>query len=373
MHDVVIVGAGPAGAVAATILGRAGVRVQVLDRARFPRDKLCGDSVNPGAVAVLRRLGLDTTLASGLAIDGMRVSSERVQVEASYEGPAGCSILRRDLDDALMRAAGAAGAQIEEGALVQEPVVDGQTRVTGVRVRGRSGSPTIGGRLVIAADGRHSRVARALGISRSADRPQRWAVGAYFQGVTGLTARGEMHVRAGHYIGVAPVPGGRANACVVTADRRALRDASSLLPRVLRRDPRLAPRFASAVQVTPAVCLGPLAVEADAAGMEGLLLAGDAAGFVDPMTGDGLRFAFEGGALAASEALHALEHGIEGAHVRLARARREAFARKWRFNRVLRALVSSPGAVSAASLGAALMPGLLRHLVRYAGDLQVAA
>ena len=58
MHDVVIAGAGPAGAIAATVLARAGARVLVLDRARFPRDKLCGDTLNPGALAILARLGL---------------------------------------------------------------------------------------------------------------------------------------------------------------------------------------------------------------------------------------------------------------------------------------------------------------------------
>ncbi len=69
---------------------------------------------------------------------------------------------------------------------------------------------------MIAADGRYSRVARALGLSRSARRPRRWAIGGYFQDVAGTTSFGEMHVRAGRYIGVAPLPGGLTNACVVT-------------------------------------------------------------------------------------------------------------------------------------------------------------
>ena len=74
MHDVVIAGAGPAGAIAATVLARAGVRVLVLDRARFPRDKLCGDTLNPGALAILARLGLSTVAAGGLPLDGMIVT-----------------------------------------------------------------------------------------------------------------------------------------------------------------------------------------------------------------------------------------------------------------------------------------------------------
>ena len=75
MIDVLIVGAGPAGAVAATVLARAGARVRIVDRARFPRDKLCGDTVNPGTIALLRGLGMgDRVEARGLPIEGMLIT-----------------------------------------------------------------------------------------------------------------------------------------------------------------------------------------------------------------------------------------------------------------------------------------------------------
>ena len=159
-----------------------------------------------------------------------------------------------------------------------------------------------------------------------------------------------MHLRRDRYIGIAPLPGGVTNACVVTADRAALRDPARLLRDTLRSDPRLAARFAGARLISQPVCLGPLAVEATASGAPGLLLAGDAAGFIDPMTGDGLRFALRGGELAAHAALAALEHGRADAHVELAHMRRREFATKWRFNRALRALAGSPLAMRAASV-----------------------
>jgi menaquinone-9 beta-reductase len=99
-----------------------------------------------------------------------------------------------------------------------------------------------------------------------------------------------------------------------------------------------------------------------------MLLAGDAAGFVDPMTGDGLRFAFKGAELAARIALQVLEHG--GADpAALHRARAHEFASKWRFNRALRSLVGSPAAMRAAAVGARFAPSLLERTIRYAGDI----
>ena len=376
MFDVLIAGAGPAGAVAATLLARSGARVLVLDRARFPRDKLCGDTLNPGALAVLARLGLDAAAAGGLRLDGMMVTgADGVRVVGRYGSLSGRALVRRTFDAALVSAAAAAGARVEEGVLVDGAVTDSSASVpsiAGLVIKGKDGRPLrIAAPIVIAADGRYSRVARALGLSRAAPRPRRWAIGGYFQDVAGTTSLGEMHVRRGHYVGVAPLPGGLTNACVVTPDpsERPMKD---LLLSALRSDGQLRDRFAAARIVGEPICLGPLAVDCDVAGMPGLLLAGDAGGFVDPMTGDGLRFALRGGELAALEALRALEHGAAHAHLRLLAARRREFAHKWRFNRGLRAMVAYPGALRAAGYGATVAPALLQRIIRYAGDLHAA-
>src|SRR5438132_8525694 len=86
MYDVVVAGAGPAGAVAATVLARAGARVALVDRATFPRHKLCGDTLNPGVLAVLRRLRLASAAdACGLPIAGMILTGEDGStIEARY-------------------------------------------------------------------------------------------------------------------------------------------------------------------------------------------------------------------------------------------------------------------------------------------------
>jgi flavin-dependent dehydrogenase len=358
------------------VLARAGARVLVLDRARFPRPKLCGDTLNPGALAVLQRLGLGCAAAASIPLAGMIVTGDDgTRVVGKYEGVSGRAISRSEFDAALMMAAAGAGARIEQGVLVQGPVIDtsgDQPIVTGLKITGRQGKClTIRARMVIAADGRYSRVARALGLSRAASWPRRWAMGAYFENVGGLTQFGEMHVRRTHYMGVAALAKGLTNACVVTPNLGG-RHPADILMTTLTGDAQLRERFAGARMVTAPICLGPLAIDASAAGARGLLLAGDAAGFVDPITGDGLRFAIRGAELAAREALDALENGSDRAHVRLRASRHREFAAKWRFNRTMRWIVTYPAAVRAAEYGVSMIPRLLQEAIRYAGDVHAA-
>src|SRR3954463_9247539 len=103
--DVIVVGAGPAGAVAATVLARAGVRVRLVDRATFPRDKLCGDTVNPGSLALLDRAGLGMRVRSlGIPVHGRAVTGPNgARVVADYPGTvAAVAVTRRLFDQALL-------------------------------------------------------------------------------------------------------------------------------------------------------------------------------------------------------------------------------------------------------------------------------
>jgi flavin-dependent dehydrogenase len=371
IDDVIVVGGGPAGAVAAIVLARAGLRVRLLERATFPRDKLCGDTHNPGAIALLDRLGLYPA-DDGLPIRGMLVTGPgAVRVDGWYPaGVIGRAIRRSVLDHRLLQSAAASGVAVAEGVRVHDVVTDARGQVSGVAVEGSGGTRQMGARMVVAADGRSSRLARALGLARYARAPRRWAVGGYFSGVTGLSARGEMHVRSRRYIGVAPLPDGFTNVCVVTADRLALRDPASLIASAVATEPELAGRFAAAKLETSPVCLGPLAVECRVPGRAGLLLAGDAAGFIDPMTGDGLRLAIRGAELAAAECLDALDRGdLSGAHLRLGARRRQALGTKLRFNRLLRALSGSTPAVHGAAVATRLSSWPLRQVIRYVGDV----
>jgi flavin-dependent dehydrogenase len=383
MTDVLVVGAGPSGAIAAIALARAGARVCLVDRSTFPREKLCGDTVNPGTLAALRRLGLAHAVdAIGGRIDGMIVTGERgASIVGRYpSGLTGRAISRVDLDWALVQCA------IDEGVEFVP-----RTAVRRAIVRERRGAPGVagviaarGGRacewrapVTIAADGRRSTLAFGLGLARASARPRRWAIGMYFDNVRvpGGGTFGEMHVRRGRYLGVAPLPDGRVNVCLVKATSAAdpeFRCPELAVAVALAQDPLLADRFSAARPLGRATVLGPLAVEETGHAVDGVLVAGDAAGFVDPMTGDGLRFAVRGGELAAAAALDALEHGWRGVHARLRDARARDFRSKQRFNRALRALVGSPAAVRGASAAAPFARWAVEAIVARAGDCGIA-
>jgi flavin-dependent dehydrogenase len=286
------------------------------------------------------------------------------------------SLTRRRLDQLLLNAAADAGVCVETGVGVREPIVE-QGGVVGVRLACR-GSEVLRARVVIAADGRGSRLAGRVNLSSYASAPRRWAFGAYFANVTRMTARGEMHIRRGAYIGVAPLPGGLTNVSLVLdglhpgePGRDARAEQQTIVRRALAADAVLRDRFAAATQVSPVTVLGPLAVNARAVGCPGLLLAGDAAGFVDPMTGDGLRFALRGGELAAQAALDELASG-RPAYTKLAALRRDEFSTKWRINRGLRMMVGSPGAVGLAALISNWWSGPVEYLIHLAGDVGLA-
>lgn len=374
MLDAIVVGAGPAGAVAALTMARAGARVLVVDRATFPRDKLCGDTLNPGAVRLLDELGLGPAILAGRPrLHGMRVTGPSASVRCRYRPPAaGIAIRRREFDMALLEAAIRAGARFEPGLAVRRLLTDRAGHVRGVVFARHPTAADVRmpALIVIGADGRRSVTARHAGL-HVPSRIRRWAFGAYATGIAGMTDLGEMHVRPGSYCGLAPLGDGLVNVCVVTTPPPGTRGVLDVVRGVVSRDEELSERFATVRFEETTSVLGPLAADVRAVGVPGLLLAGDAAGFVDPMTGDGIHLAMQGARLAAGEALRAIDLGtFAEAVTRLARARHRRFGGKVRFNRVVRGLVQVPALLGLASLGARLAPAAIDRAVAYAGDVR---
>jgi flavin-dependent dehydrogenase len=306
----------------------------------------------------------------------MVVSGGGVAVQARYAADRrGLAVTRRRLDAWLLERAIAAGAHFEPGLIVRRPLFDESATEPVVRGlvlarRGASGTTIrMPGTITIAADGRASALARAAGLSVPPRRPRRWAFGAYASGIDGVTDLGEMHVSPGRYIGIARVGDDLSNVCVVTGPRPEGGTPGEIMRRAIAANPAIRARFERAEFQPPVRVLGPLAMDTRAVGVDGMLLAGDAAGFVDPMTGDGMHLAIQGAVLAAQEALGVLESGdYAGAIARLALARRSQLGPKQRFGRGVRRLVESRAAVAAAAMSARVAPGLVRWAIRYAGD-----
>ncbi len=375
--DVVIAGAGPAGTLAACLLARRGARVTLIDRSRFPREKLCGDTLNPGALALLsRHFDLAPLRRQGCVIDGMLLTGPGgVCVRGEYgEGVQGLGITRDRLDAWMVQQAVAAGARLVDETTVVAPEQGPDGTVRGVRARLRSGITTgFVARITLGADGRRSRLGQMCGLTRTPSHPRRWAIGAYFDEVDGLSTLGEMHIRNGHYLGVAPTRDRGANACLVqpqASDHGAWRDPGAMLMSRLQGDAVLGPRFRRARLATSPIVLGPLAVDTPQPGCAGLLLVGDASGFIDPMTGDGIHLALQGAELAVTVTGDVLDGrlSISQAHRVFAGQIRHRLGRKRTFNRSLRALVGSANAVRASAYGARVWPGAFHAVIRYAGD-----
>jgi menaquinone-9 beta-reductase len=215
MVDVVIAGGGPAGSTCALLLARAGLSVTLVERAAFPRRKVCGEYLNTGAVAALDRIGvLDEVRAHAYALHGVRlVPPHAPPVELPFsDGALSCE--RETLDAILLRAAVFAGVTVVHGRV--EDVLRDHRRIDGLWVRNENGSAyQVRARFTVGADGCGSIVALRSGLTCHSWRGPKFAVGGHYAGFGDLGGFIEMYVGSGAYFALNPLGPDLTNVMVV--------------------------------------------------------------------------------------------------------------------------------------------------------------
>ena len=334
--DVIVVGAGPAGSATAYWCAQAGLSVLLLDKASFPREKVCGDGLTPRAVAELVRMGVSIREADGwIRNRGLRVFGGGHVVELAWPDLSsypsyGMARRRTSLDQILVDHARAAGAKVLERTQVTAPVLDERTgRVVGVVARGTDGGRRTGdeqtfrARVVVAADGVSSRLATALGRAPRTDRPMGVAVRTYFTSPRHDDPWMESHLELWDgapgrsnlmpgYGWVFPLGDGTVNVGLgsVSSTNAATKvDYKDLFARWMANAPE-------GWDFTPEHQLGPVRGAALPMGFNrgplygnGLMLVGDAGGMVSPFNGEGIAYGLQAGRVAADAIGQGLARG----------------------------------------------------------------
>lgn len=357
-HDVIIIGAGPAGASLAIQLGRAGFHVALIDKKAFPRHKACGEFMSPECLPMLENLGMRAQIAKlgarevkGIRLSGYgKVSTGRYAQVGKVVAPfAHGYALRRELFDLAMVETAAAEAAVEFLAThrFKALIFTGEGKVIGARVLDPDGTERqLRAAFTIAADGMNSRVARSLGVRRELPWLRKFALVTRYQGTKDLETA-EVHFFPGGYFACAPVDAGLLSMNLVLDQEELARPRESwdaFLAEYLALAPDLASRLRPATRVDPLRGIGPLACRTTQQTFHGAALLGDSCGYVDPVTGEGIYFALRGAELLSADlqrALH-MKNYDRGMLRGYRRARRREFQPRMAFAKLLQRGMKRP-------------------------------
>jgi geranylgeranyl reductase family protein len=352
MFDVAIVGGGPAGASCAAFCAAAGLRAAILEREKFPREKVCGDCINPACWPILRRLEIAErarSLPHGKLdrVDFIGIGGQRVTVSLPAGENAEIAIKRSLFDQLLLGRARELGATVFESATVTA-LTPPDPRTEHWKIS--AGEQTIEARTLVAADGRNSTVARLCGLLPKSAK-ERVALQTHLPLPPEFGDRVVLEFRPEGYSGQAPVGERELNLCLVSVPKQ----IASLRAWAERRF-GIAPDYSWRT-------ITPLTREPISPAQPSLFFVGDSARVVEPFTGEGIYYALASGELAA-KAIALQREGGDAGDVAIAYSASHAQlyrSRLW-IKPLARAAVLSPRVGSAFLHIARFQPGLLRFL-----------
>jgi menaquinone-9 beta-reductase len=390
--DVIVVGAGPAGSTTAYYLAQAGLDVLLLEKSRFPREKVCGDGLTPRGVKALVAMGISVSEQDGwIRNKGLRVigAGQRLELSwpelSSYPGY-GLVRPRTDLDQMLARRAQQAGARLLEGVTVTGPVLDDRTgRITAVTAKSadEEGERTYAGRVIVAADGNSSRLSVAMGLRKRDDRPLGVAVRTYYrtprhdddylESWLDLWDGDRLLPGYGWIFGMGDGTSNVGLGLLNTSDSFGHTDYHALLRRWLKGMPaewgfteenRTQPVRGAAL---------PMGFNRTPHYFRGLLLVGDAGGLVNPFNGEGIAYAMESAEILARTIAQALarERPAETERVLAGypRALSDAYGGYYSLGRVFVKLIGRPGLMRFATRHSMSRPALMRFALKLLANL----
>src|SRR5215510_7707754 len=372
-YDVIIIGAGPAGSTVSTLLARAGLRALLLEKSRFPREKLCGEFITPECMNVFDRLGVrERIYDAGASIikqwmlfapDGRGVNVPMKWIADGRQHAIGIS--RARMDSILLERAREAGVDIREGFHVSPRL----GRENGLSlIEGKADGETVerfSAPIVIDASGRNgafsspTALASLASLAAPAAQPASLFEGSrlfgckvHLRAVDGMRELGELFFFRDGYGGMCDVENGRTNLCFITTEatlREAKGDRERLLELTMRSNPAARRRLRNAVIDGEWLGTGPITYGRRRP-TPGVISIGDAGAFIDPFTGSGILLALSSGELAAEAISQAFSEGVSDVEVIAKRYDRLHHAKfSWRFRAcaVLRAVAFSPTARNA--------------------------
>lgn len=275
MIDLLVIGGGPAGLATSLCAARAGLEAVVVERRPGTLDKACGEGLMPHSLAQLDRLGVT---APGRTLRGISYHAGATRVDAPFRGGVGRGVRRTTLHAAMSDAARAAGVKVVQAAAGEITQDADGVQAAGMRAR-----------YLAAADGLHSAIRRDLGLARPAAGPRRWGIRRHVQ-MTPWTDNVEVHWSREAEAYVTPVADDCVGIAILSAGRGGFDSKFAVFDELRER--------VEGHEFSPDLAAGPLRQQVRARVASRVLLVGDAAGYVDALTGEGLGLAF-----SAAEAL----------------------------------------------------------------------